>query len=94
MGSGTTILAAEKVARVAIGIEYEPRYIDVAILRWQRVTKLEATLAGDGRSFEDISAARATETPKAKSHHWSPAGGKSPPTDATTDGADRVGSHE
>jgi DNA modification methylase len=32
-GSGTTILAAEKVARVAVGIEYEPRYVDVAVLR-------------------------------------------------------------
>ena len=33
VGSGTTILAAEKVARVAVGIEYERRYVDVAILR-------------------------------------------------------------
>ena len=64
VGSGTTILAAEKVGRVAIGIEYEPRYVDVAILRWQRMTKLEAILAGDGRSFEDVGAARATEIEK------------------------------
>jgi DNA modification methylase len=54
IASGTTILAAEKVARVAIGIEYEPRYVDAAILRWQRMTRLEAILAGDGRSFEDV----------------------------------------
>jgi DNA modification methylase len=59
MGSGTTILAAEKVARIAAGVEYEPRYVDVAIERWQRMTKLEAILAEDGRSFEDIAAARA-----------------------------------
>ena len=85
VGSGTTILAAERVARIAVGIEYEPRYIDVAILRWQRVTKLDATLAGDGRSFEDISAARATEIPKDNSHHWRPNGGRSPPTGATDD---------
>jgi DNA modification methylase len=70
VGSGTTILAAEKVARIAIGIEYEPRYVDVAILRWQRITKLEATLAGDGRSFEDISAVRAAEIQKDNPHHW------------------------
>ena len=70
VGSGTTILAAEKVARIAIGIEYEPRYVDVAILRWQRITKLEATLAGDGRSFEDISAVRAAEIQKNNPHHW------------------------
>jgi hypothetical protein len=70
MGSGTTILAAEKIGRVAIGIEYEQRYVDVAILRWQRMTKLEATLAGDGRSFEDISAVRATEIEKPNPHPW------------------------
>ena len=63
MGSGTTILAAEKVARIAAGVEYEPRYVDVAIERWQRMTKLEAVLAGDGRSFEDIGAARAKDRP-------------------------------
>ena len=63
MGSGTTILAAEKVARAAAGVEYEPRYIDVAVERWQRMTKLEAVLAGDGRSFEEIGAARAKESP-------------------------------
>jgi len=57
-GSGTTILAAERVGRAARGIEYEPRYVDVAITRWQKVTKLEATLAGDGRTFEDIADTR------------------------------------
>jgi DNA methylase len=57
-GSGTTILAAEKVGRTGFGIEYEPGYVDVAIKRWQKSTKLEATLAGDGRSFEEIGAAR------------------------------------
>jgi DNA modification methylase len=58
VGSGTTILAAEKVGRIGFGIEYEPKYVDVAIKRWQKMTKLEATLAVDGRSFEDIGAAR------------------------------------
>jgi len=57
-GSGTIILAAEKVGRIGYGVEYEPGYVDVAIKRWQKLTKLEATLAGDGRSFEEIGAAR------------------------------------
>jgi hypothetical protein len=39
-------------------MEYEPKYVDAAIGRWQRMTKLEATLAGDGRTFEEIAAAR------------------------------------
>ena len=59
-GSGTTILAAEKVGRIGLGIEYEPGYVDVAISRWQRTTKLEATLSDDGRSFDEICAARGT----------------------------------
>jgi hypothetical protein len=91
MGSGTTILAAEKVARVAIGIEYEPRYVDVAILRWQRMTKLEAILAGDGRSFEDMGATRAIETEKLNPHDQKPAVGQSPPNRAVGDpGSDSV----
>jgi hypothetical protein len=57
-GSGTIFLAAEKIGRTACGMEYEPRYVDVAIQRWQSLTKLEATLEGDGRTFEEIAALR------------------------------------
>jgi DNA modification methylase len=53
-GSGTTILAAEKIGRVARCIEYEPRYVDVSIMRWQQQTKEEAVLEGDGRTFEEV----------------------------------------
>jgi DNA modification methylase len=53
-GAGTTILAAEKVGRTACAIEFEPRYVDAALMRWQQSTKLEAVLAGDGRTFEEI----------------------------------------
>jgi DNA modification methylase len=62
-GSGTIFLAAEKVGRAAYGLEIEPRYVDVAILRWQQLTKLEATLEGDGRSFEEIKQARVKDPP-------------------------------
>ena len=58
-GSGTIFLAAEKVGRVAYGLEIEPRYVDVALIRWQLQTKLEATLDGDGRTFAEIKLARA-----------------------------------
>jgi DNA modification methylase len=90
-GSGTIFLAAEKVARVAYGLEIEPRYIDVAILRWQQLTKLEAILEGDGRSFEEIKRARAkaNDSPGAvlsnavldqsrRSNKWPSAGRTSP----------------
>lgn len=58
-GSGTIFLAAEKIGRVARGIEYEPAYVDVGIRRWQENTKLEAALVGDGRSFSEIAEDRA-----------------------------------
>jgi hypothetical protein len=66
-GSGTIFLAAEKVGRVAYGMEIEPRYVDVAVHRWQALTKLEATLEGDGRTFEEIAKARAKAKPESKS---------------------------
>ena len=42
LGSGSTLIAAERVGRVCCGIEFEPLYVDTAIRRWQRFT-------GDGR---------------------------------------------
>jgi DNA modification methylase len=71
-GSGTTILAAEKIGRIAYCLEYEPRYVDVAILRWQQQTKLEATLEGDGRTFEEIGEARAKSTSQPRSNPAGP----------------------
>jgi hypothetical protein len=82
-GSGTTILAAEKVGRIGFGIEYEPGYADVAIMRWQKSTKLEATLAGDGRSFEEIGAARSNSNDAPKDHGSKSAAAQSHPERAT-----------
>jgi DNA modification methylase len=76
-GSGTTILAAEKVGRIGFGIEYEPGYVDVAIKRWQKSTRLEATLAGDGRSFEDMGAVRSNSNDEPQHHHSKPIAGQS-----------------
>ena len=53
-GSGTTVIAAEKTGRCARAIEVEPRFVDVAVRRWQSFTGKEATLAATGRSFECI----------------------------------------
>ncbi len=38
LGSGSTLIAAEQLARRCYGIEIEPRYCDIAIERWQRLT--------------------------------------------------------
>ena len=51
-------MAAEKVGRRGRGLELEPRYVDVAIRRWEAHTKSEAVLNGDGRTFAEIKAER------------------------------------
>lgn len=45
LGSGTTLLAAEKVGRRCFGVEYEPKYVDLAVRRWQQMTGKDAILA-------------------------------------------------
>ena len=42
LGSGTTLLAAERVGRRCYGIELDPLYVDTAIERWQRMTGQKA----------------------------------------------------
>ena len=54
MGSGTTIIAAERTGRRGRGIEFDPAYVDVAIKRWQTYTGKVATLQMSGQSFEDV----------------------------------------
>lgn len=58
LGSGTTLMAAERVARICHGIELEPRYVDVAIQRWQRLTGEVAIHVATGRSYTEIAADR------------------------------------
>ena len=44
LGSGTTIIAAEKLGRRCYAMEIEPRYVDVAIRRWEAFTGKKAEL--------------------------------------------------
>jgi DNA modification methylase len=59
LGSGTTVIAAERTGRVGRGIEIDPIYVDVAIKRWQQYTGKAATLVETGQTFEEIADARA-----------------------------------
>jgi DNA modification methylase len=61
LGSGTTVVAAERTARRARGIEIDPAYVDVAIKRWQTYTGKFATLAATGQSFEEAEEERGME---------------------------------
>jgi DNA modification methylase len=60
IGSGTTLIAAETTGRVCLGMELDPRYVDVAIRRWQAFTGMAVALEGDGRTFEAIAGERPT----------------------------------
>ena len=63
MGSGTTLLAAERTGRAGFGTEIEPKYIDVAVQRWQKMTRSTAVLDGDGRTWAAIAAERRAADP-------------------------------
>jgi DNA modification methylase len=56
LGSGTTLLAAERTGRICRGIELDPLYIDTAIRRWQNLTGRGAVRTVDGKLFRQIEA--------------------------------------
>jgi DNA modification methylase len=56
LGSGTTLLAAERTGRICRGIELDPLYVDTAIRRWQNLTGQDAVRVSDGKLFRDIEA--------------------------------------
>ena len=58
-GSGTTIMAAERVGRRARALEIEPRFVDLTIRRWQAFTRKDARHADSGLTFDEIAEARA-----------------------------------
>src|SRR5882762_4065674 len=56
LGSGTTLLAAERTGRICRAIELDPLYVDTAIRRWQNLTGRDAVRLADGKRFRDIEA--------------------------------------
>lgn len=53
-GSGTTLIAAERTGRKARLIEFEPRYVDVTVRRWQALTGRKAINEKTGRDFDEV----------------------------------------
>lgn len=47
-GSGTTLIAAEKTGRLSINIELDPKYVEVILKRYKRITKREITCLNRG----------------------------------------------
>jgi DNA modification methylase len=61
LGSGTTLAAAQETERVCYGIELDAKYVDVIVQRWQALSGESARLDEDGRTFDEIAAARAAQ---------------------------------
>jgi DNA modification methylase len=53
IGSGTTILAAERTGRRCFGIEIDGRYVDTAVQRWERLTGRKAQNT-QGQTFAQV----------------------------------------
>jgi DNA modification methylase len=54
LGSGTTVVAAERTGRRCYGLELDPAYVDTIVRRWQALTGDSAIHVGKGRRFDDL----------------------------------------
>jgi DNA modification methylase len=54
LGSGTSVIAAERTGRRCFGTELDPLYADTIIRRWQKLTGDIARHAANGRTFDDL----------------------------------------
>lgn len=52
-GSGSTLIAAERLEMAARLVELDPKFVDVIVRRWQAYTGGVATRAADGVPFDD-----------------------------------------
>jgi DNA modification methylase len=57
-GSGTQIIAAERLGRRCVALEISPAFVDVAVKRWQGATGKNAVLEATGETFAQTEAAR------------------------------------
>lgn len=68
LGSGSTLIACEKTRRRCYGIEMAPRYVDVAIQRWQQWTGKEAIHLPTGMTYRQLAAERRVADEKEQRH--------------------------
>jgi len=54
LGSGTTVIAAERTGRRCCGLELDPAYVDTIFRRWQALTGGSAHHAASGCNFDDL----------------------------------------
>lgn len=61
MGSGTTLIAAEKNGRIGYGTEISPAYCDVIVKRWQDFTGQKAIHEASGKTFDELAEAQTSK---------------------------------
>ena len=61
LGSGSTLIAADRSGRVCRGVELDPLYVDVIVRRYEAATGQTAVFAETGERFADLAARRARE---------------------------------
>jgi DNA modification methylase len=54
LGSGTTVMAAERTGRLCYGLEIAPLYVDTIVRRWQGYSGDDARHVARGRCFNEI----------------------------------------
>jgi ParB-like chromosome segregation protein Spo0J len=54
LGSGSTLIAAEKIGRKCYGIEIDPVFADLIVGRWESFTGAKAVHEESGKSFDDL----------------------------------------
>ncbi len=57
-GSGSQLIAAEKLGRKCRAMEIGPAFVDVAIRRWQEATGKDAMLDETGLTYAEVAAQR------------------------------------
>jgi DNA modification methylase len=62
MGSGTTLIAAERAGRRAFGLEIETRYVDLTLQRFRSFTGIEPSHATSGLTLSDLERIRSDHT--------------------------------
>jgi DNA modification methylase len=56
LGSGTTVIAAQRTGRRCYGLEIDPVYVDTIVRRWQAFTRDDARHVPSGRLFREMEA--------------------------------------
>ena len=61
LGSGSTLIAADKTGRVCRGIELDPLYVDVIVRRYQAATGNPAVFVETGEAFDPLGGRRSKD---------------------------------